>query len=243
MSGVEIEQGDDHLRTEVLNADAVFAPAGGRRRLAAQQDEGIGNVSGFRDDSFVRETPQGLLGREAPIEPQPGGRRGLIGFDDPPQGGFIEYRSPALKQPSGVRALCLFSPGWLRAAFAGRQPPQNSVDETGGAAAGGGLDQFDALRDRCPIGDAVEETHLIAGDAQSRAYFGVEPGNGPLRHGFDEGVNRTLPTKTAEYDLMGEGAVTLGQVLDARMGVQQFGGERAFGFDAQQNQEGSPPSG
>jgi hypothetical protein len=27
------------------------------------------------------------------------------------------------------------------------------------------------------------------------------------------------------------------------VGMQQFGGERAFGFDAQQNLEGSPPSG
>src|ERR1035441_9080559 len=190
LTGGELEQGDDGLRTDVLGA----AGAG----------------------VFF-----GLLERGA-------GDQG---------GGFeAEVALPAGQQPFGTGELDLAGAPRDGAAIHGAE---DGVDEAGGGALAGALDEIDGIGDSGVGRDALQVAELVDRHAEGDADFGIEllAAGGIM---LDQVIELGAEAENAEDDFSGQGGIA--RVERRGVSEQKVGGP-GTGFHAAEDVEGEDASG
>jgi len=142
------------------------------------------------------------------LQCSPGDRSGLL---------LAILKSPAFEHPGG------------EAEFGRKIGPlygvpihfaQDRVDESGGRAFVGLLNQFDAVGDRGVGGDAVEIAQLEDAHAEGDAHFIIELGLLSTGEMLDEVIELGLISQAAEDDAFGEGEIA----RVARFAAKQVGG-------------------
>ena len=109
---------------------------------------------------------------------------------------------PALEHPGGVReGGGAVGPGdWVARDFA-----EHGVDEAGGGAFAGALDEFDAFGDGGVRGDAFEIAQLVDAHAEGDADFGIEARSADVQGG--QVIELRLVAQDAEDDFRGQAGI------------------------------------